>query len=93
MRFEANGIWGARMPTSKTVATTSRTRIPVMMSRFRLRFSCSSTGRRPGRERHHWLRTGVRRLDCTQGVSSASPVMRANQELTPPSETSERTRT
>ena len=48
---------------------------------------------RPGRERHHWLRTGVRRLDCTHGVSSASPVMRANQELTPPSETSERTRT
>ncbi len=41
----------------------------------------------------HWLRVGVSRLDCTQAVSSASPVKRAIQELTPPSETSERTRT
>ncbi len=47
----------------------------------------------PAGERAHWLRTGVRRLDCTHGVSAASPVRRANQELTPPSDTSERTRT
>ncbi len=48
MRFEANGIWGARMPTSKTVATTSRIRMPAMISRLRFRFSCSSSrsGRR-----------------------------------------------
>ena len=44
IRLEANGIWGARMPTSNTVATTSRTRIPAMIRRLRLRFSCSSTG-------------------------------------------------
>src|SRR5207247_2025987 len=44
-------------------------------------------------ERHYWLRVTVSRLDCTHGVSSASPVNRANQELTPPCDTSDRTRT
>ena len=33
---------------------------------------------------HYWLRLRVSRLDCTQGVSSASPAKRAIQELTPP---------
>src|SRR5262249_39614363 len=49
-------------------------------------------GRSPG-ERHHGLRVTVSRLDCTHGVSSASPENRANHELTPPWDTSERTRT
>jgi len=31
----------------------------------------------------YWLRLRVSRLDCTQGVSSASPAKRAIQELTP----------
>src|SRR5678816_3804691 len=33
---------GWRIPTSKMVATTRRTRMPPMMSRLRLRRSCSS---------------------------------------------------
>ena len=44
-------------------------------------------------QRHHWLRFMVRRLDCTHGVSAASPAMRATHELTPPRDTSARTRT
>ena len=49
--------------------------------------------RRGAGERHHWVRFGVRRVDCTHGVSAASPAIRATQEFSPFSETSERTRT
>src|SRR3990172_7186231 len=59
-RFEARGIWGERMPTSYTVPTvaTSRTSIPPMIRRFRLRrswFPVSGTTEPPAaslRSRH-----------------------------------------
>ena len=44
-------------------------------------------------ERHHWLLFSVRRFERTQSVSSASPVNRANHELTPPRETTDCART
>ena len=80
-------------PDRTTVAPPISTRKAAMMTRLRLRRFCSSVFPSCRVRGIYWLRLTVKRLDCIHGVSSASPVKRVIQELTPPCDTSERTRT